>query len=212
MDIPAPKRYEPSRNLYRIPYADGTLVKVVNDTVSHDPGGRIDMTGVGGSAPYRVVAADRGQVMFIEDTNTVHSEPSCQKGYHPNNYVWIRHDSGEWTKYSHLATGSVHGDAGLSEGDLVERGAFLGYESDIGCAHGVHLHFEVAIPDSPAHPINADGGYVIGHNLEPSVCGGGITGSRFDARFTYTATDCRVLVNPHLGEQPNDLAIEPRPV
>ena len=44
------------------------------------------------------------------------------------------------------------------------------------------------------------------------MCGGGITGSRFDARFTYTATDCRVLVNPHLGEQPNDLAIEPRPV
>jgi hypothetical protein len=77
VDIPAPKRYEPSRNLYRIPYADGTLVKVVKDTVSHDPGGRIDMTGVGGSAPYRVVAADRGQVMLIEDTNTVHSEPSC---------------------------------------------------------------------------------------------------------------------------------------
>ena len=102
----------------------------------------------------------------------------------------------------------LHGAAGLAEGDLVARGTFLGYESDIGCAHGVHLHFEVAIPDSLAHPIMEDGGYVIGRNLEPSVCGGGVTGSRFEAGQTYTATDCGVLVNPDLGTGPGDLVIE----
>ena len=209
VDVPTRStHYQRSTNLYRIPYVDGTAVTVSRDTASHTPGGRIDMNGTGGTGPYRVAAADGGQVMFIEDGNTVHSEPECTTGYNPNNYVWIRHDSGEWSKYSHLATGSVTGAAGLAEGDVVARGTFLGYESDIGCAHGVHLHFEVAVPDSLTHPINEDGGYVIGRNLEPSVCGDGVAMSRFEDGQTYTATNCHVLVNPDLGTGPGDLVIE----
>ena len=106
----------------------------------------------------------------------------------------------------------MHGDAGLEVGDLLPRDAFLGYESDIGCATGVHLHFEVAIPDSLANPIDEDGGYIIGHNLEPSVCGGGITDSRFVANQTITAKKCGVVANPQLGAGPDEFQIEPKPV
>lgn len=37
---------------------------------------------------------------------------------------------------------SVTGDAGLAVGDRVRAETFLGFEDDVGCAHGEHLHFE----------------------------------------------------------------------
>ncbi len=66
-----------------------------------------------------------------------------------NNYVWLRHPNGEWSKYSHLATGSVTGAPGnLSVGDTVTVGQVLGIESDIGRAGGRHLHHEIAWPNN----------------------------------------------------------------
>ena len=45
-------------------------------------------------------------------------------------------------------------DAGLSVGDSVSAGTFLGCEDDVGCASGTHLHFEVGVPEDPADPID----------------------------------------------------------
>lgn len=67
-----------------------------------------------------------------------------------NNYIWIRHPNGEWTKYTHMATGSVTGAPGnLSVGDTVAAGQAMGIEADVGRATGRHLHHEVALPTSP---------------------------------------------------------------
>ncbi|WP_176445660.1 M23 family metallopeptidase [Blastococcus mobilis] len=190
---------EGSKGLYRIPYADGTRVRVTRDAETHSPvRGRLDLVGVGGRGPHQVVAADAGRVVAIEDGNTVHSEQHCTRTYAPNNYVWIRHASGEWTKYSHLSPGSVRDDAGLSEGDVVERGTFLGYEDDIGCADGVHLHFEVAVPDDPADPFESAGGFIDGHNRAPAFCGDGVVDRTLVAGSTYTATTCRPTRTPGL--------------
>ena len=76
-----------------------------------------------------------------------------------NNYVWIEHPNGEWTKYTHLATRSVTAPAptgfGWQEGDTILVGQAIGFQSDIGSATGTHLHFEVAaIPPSIADPDN----------------------------------------------------------
>ena len=49
--------------------------------------------------------------MAIVDDN---EEPTSS-----NNYVWIRHANGEWTKYTHFETDSVDDD--LDVGDVVER-------------------------------------------------------------------------------------------
>lgn len=139
--------------VYRLPYADNTEIKVWQDHLTHANGGKqIDLAGVFGTAPYRVVAARPGTVRFIADTFSINcsSPASC-----PNNYVYLQHSPGnEWSKYSHLATGSVRGLAGLSEGASVAAGQYIGDESNVGVATGTnngrHLHFEVVVPDDPA--------------------------------------------------------------
>jgi hypothetical protein len=163
----------PAFGTYRLPYTDGTAVRVSNDFVTHDPDGRYDLVGQG-AGPHQVVAAAGGWVRLIVDTNAGH-----QSGH--NNNVWIEHPypfcqangvtwpgkpanyaqtcvpclgafCNEWTKYSHMSTNSTTGDAGLSEGDWVAAGQFLGFEDDIGHATGPHVHIEMAKLD-PTHPI-----------------------------------------------------------
>ena len=123
--LPSP----PSLGVYRIPYVDGTSVKVTNDHLSHYPPGPIDLNGLG-SEPLRVVAAAARVVRFMEDG---FSEKRPGGSPCNNNYVWIEHANGEWTKYSHMRKNSVGVDAGLDVGDPCSR-QFLGIQSDVGCA------------------------------------------------------------------------------
>ncbi len=194
----------PAFGTYRLPYADGTGVKVNRDFTTHSPIGRYDLKGQGGG-PYELVAAGDGWVRFIVDSNSGH-------GTGDNNYVWIEHPSpycqangvtwpgkpadydqtcitclndrcNEWTKYSHMATDSTTVDAGLSVGDWVTAGTFLGIEDDIGHASGDHGHVEWAKLD-PDNPLSdyangwtndwSNGGWVGSPNVLPSICGIGI--------------------------------------
>ena len=79
--------FEKSKGVYRIPFADGTSVKVSNDFNDHKPIGRIDMSGKNGDGKYKIVAAGDGFVRFIEDqySKQVESGEPCT-----NNYVWTR--------------------------------------------------------------------------------------------------------------------------
>jgi Peptidase family M23/Abnormal spindle-like microcephaly-assoc'd, ASPM-SPD-2-Hydin len=180
-----------SAGTYRIPYQNGTTVEITGDHLTHDPPTRIDMKGVAGSEPYRLVAAADGVIRFIVDqfgANRPDGNP-CN-----NNYVWIEHDNGEWTKYSHMTKRSVTRDAGLSVGQRVRAGTFLGIEDDIGCAHGEHLHFEVAVPIDPDDPID-DAGLIRGgspRNRIPRI--GGIPSQLFVEGNRYVAANCPALV------------------
>jgi hypothetical protein len=75
------------------------------------------------------------------------SQPACTTfcANAPNNYVWIEHPNGEWTKYTHMQFGSVTA-AGRFIGECVDAGTPLGLEGDVGIAGGPHVHFEVAVP------------------------------------------------------------------
>lgn len=168
----------PSAGVYRLPYADGTQLRVFDDTRTHRPRGRIDLVATGPRKPYRIVAAAAGTVRMIQDgygeRQSGRAASECR-----NNQVWIAHSNGEWTGYSHLAKGSVTGLAKLRVGQRVRAGQLLGIEGDVGCAMLEHLHFEVALPD-PANPVDG-GGFVTGNdagkrNREPRFCGiqGGI--------------------------------------
>lgn len=213
-----------SNGVYRIPYADGTEVRVTRDHIDHTPINRIDMIGINGTPPYTVVAAADGVIRYIEDNNTgscnitgVTGCASC------NNYVWIEHPNGEWTKYTHFITGSVAAN-NWSIGDTICAGAVLGLEGDIGStrgggramvacngdpaqqalidqAHadsvaitgdsvraGVHLHFEVAIPDDINNPFDTVGGFINGRNYIPIICD--ISGNIFVSGNEYTANPC----------------------
>jgi hypothetical protein len=150
---PLPK----SKGFYRIPYADGTDVKVSRDHNTHTPPGRYDLVGQGGK-PHRVVAAAPGKIVAIENsfsaTQDSKTAPQCN-----NNYVWIEHPNGEWTKYSHMVKNSTVVKAGLKEGDIVKAGQYLGDEGAVGCASGDHLHFEIAAVRE-TNPFNLIGGFV----------------------------------------------------
>lgn len=171
-----------SQGFYAIPFEPGTTVRVTADHLTHSPPNRIDMVGTSGG-PYHVVAAASGRVRFVEDSHNVNG--GCEN----NNYVWIEHPNGEWTKYTHIAQHSASVNAGLSVGEAVVAGQFLGIESNIGCASGNHVHFEVAVPDNLADPIEPVGGYIKGVNRIPKVCG--ITGRLYVAGDTYTVPDVR---------------------
>ena len=168
-----------SDGAYRIPYQDGTEVRVSGDRWIHSPQqDRIDMSGVNGGPEYTIVAARAGTIEFIVDSN---AEPTSN-----NNYVWISHSNGEWSKYTHFATGSVTA-AGRTVGERVSAGAELGIEGDVGIASGDHLHFEIAVPYDENDPIT-NTGFIKGENRDPLICG--IPGNTFMASQTYTAADC----------------------
>jgi murein DD-endopeptidase MepM/ murein hydrolase activator NlpD len=239
-----------SAAIYRIPYADGTLVDVVGD--AHNHGGangnrdRIDMQAVDGagvpvvsgtaaaSGPASVgdpagliVASASGIIRVIEDDHgddygrgdgldaggdpqaddslehlctddsVLAPDETCTRH---NNFVWIEHANGEWTKYSHLRTGTVRIDYGWTEGDTIDVGDIIGAEGNVGFAFSTHLHYEVAelgaFTGTPPANIGNPGGFIsnaaLNHN--PRVC------DATDADFEYvddndgttalTAADC----------------------
>jgi hypothetical protein len=71
---------------------------------------------------------------------------------------------------------------------LVANRHFSGYEGEVGCASGPHLHFEVAVPEDPADPIDAEGCIRGGsaRNRVPRICGISdqtlVEGTRYQAR------------------------------
>ncbi len=109
----------PSKGVYRLPYQNGTDVKVSRDHESHEPFGRIDMGGKGGSSPYKIVAAADGWVRYVVDQNDGPSDAPCK-----NNYVWIEHATGEWTKYSHMRKNSSTATAKLVKGGVFFNAVF----------------------------------------------------------------------------------------
>ncbi|CUS32296.1 hypothetical protein COMA1_10555 [Candidatus Nitrospira nitrosa] len=136
-----------SEGLYRIPYVDGTKVHVNRNFQDHNPPGKIDMVGRGGG-PYRIVAAADGEIMYIEDSRDKQQHPKrwLRNAKCFNNFVWIKHDNGEWTKYSHMQLGTTTAKAKRKVGDHVQQGDYLGDEGHVGCAWPAHLHFEVVQP------------------------------------------------------------------
>lgn len=162
---------DPSNGIYRIPFVDGTAMKVNQDHLTHSPTGRIDL-GAAGGAP-RIAAAADGRVEGIVDTNSARQDSgdgvTCN-----NNYIWLSHANGEWTKYTHMKKGSISGKAGLAVGNSVKAGQYLGDYGEVGCASGPHLHFEVAVPPSAPPFFSPVGGFITGgnaRNRNPRICG-----------------------------------------
>lgn len=97
------------------------------------------------------------------------------------------HTSGRTRSGETFRQNSVRGNAGLTEGQSVTAGTFLGFEGDVGCADGEHLHFEVALPIDPVDPIDGEG-FIRGGSARrriPRICG--VSGQTFVAGRTYVA-------------------------
>jgi murein DD-endopeptidase MepM/ murein hydrolase activator NlpD len=177
---------ETSAGLYRLPYDDGAHVRVTRDHRTHEPPNRLDLVGAA-ATPHRIVAAAPGVVRYIVDEFGARQDSRTARPCN-NNYIWIEHVNGEWTKYSHVRQHSAHRLANLRPGDRVEAGAYLGDEGDVGCASGRHLHFEVAVPHDRDNPIVHSGGFIMGRNLVPRFCR--VPGEVLVAGTIYVAGQC----------------------
>ena len=171
--------------VYRIPYEDGARVRVSRDHRTHQPPDRLDLVGVEPRS-YRILAA-AGIVRYIVDEFGVRQDSRTARPCN-NNYIWLEHGNGEWTKYSHVRQHSARVRAKLEPGDMVDAGAYLGAEGDVGCASGRHLHFGVAVPDDRADPIVRAGGFIKGRNLVPRFCR--VPGEVLVAGTVYVAGPC----------------------
>jgi hypothetical protein len=197
--------YKLSDGIYRIPYEDGIFVEVTNDHLKHCPRGAIDMHGTI-YTEFSIVAAADGWIRAISDANT--EQCSCKNGDNcDNNYVWMEHLNGEWTKYTHLQTGSS--SALHNVGDWVSSGTVLGQEGTVGCSTGDHLHFEVAAPvDTNTLLFDAGGGWIDedwADNLIPVFCN--ITGNVMQRDEVYFASDCATDCDGFLADAPYAISI-----
>jgi hypothetical protein len=183
--------YELSESIFRIPFVNGTTVEVICDHFSHCPRGRIDMIGIDGdfNGDYHIAAAAAGWIRAIVDNHSV--QCNCSQTFCENNYVWMEHANGEWTKYTHFKQNSVT-NLNHFEGEFVSAGTYLGDEGDVGCAGGVHLHFEAAQPiDTNTLVFSESGGYIDetwAKNVIPVFCG--ILNNVMNAGSEYLAGDC----------------------
>ena len=66
----------------------------------------------------------------------------------PGNLVKIDHGNGYYTRYIHLAYGSIK----VNVGDKVKKGTIIGYMGNTGYSFGGHLHFEVWNSDNRINP------------------------------------------------------------
>jgi hypothetical protein len=175
-----------SKGLYRIPYLELTSVYCNNDHIKHCPRGAIDMNGVGDeNATFYIVAAADGWIRKINDEDTESCDAGCN-----NNYVWIEHPNGEWTKYTHV---KYHSASDLhNEDEWVVSGEIIGKEGSVGISTGPHCHFEVAVPvDTNTLIYNEGGGWINeswADNLVPLFCN--IPGHVMESGETNTALSC----------------------
>jgi len=218
-----------SAGIYRIPYADGTSVGVTNDVHNHNnaydmgagvgeeivaaasgwirairehhgndpnPGDGLDANGNPYADPDAGDALEHA-CLTNDPANTVPGGPDTCGDY--NNYVWIEHPNGEYTKYSHVGTGTVS-DNGWSEGDWIDAGEVIGLENDPGAAscgncdpddRAYHLHWEVAVSDDPNDDLEWSelGGFIQNGSRVPAViCD--IPGNELLEGDTHTANPC----------------------
>ncbi|HEX4533326.1 MAG TPA: hypothetical protein VH000_03765 [Rhizomicrobium sp.] len=81
-----PSTLPKSDGAYRLPFADGTTVKIFDDFTTHRPRGRVDIFAVAGPQPYRVVAAASGRIMAIQDSYSEQQSGRAAADCH-NNYL-----------------------------------------------------------------------------------------------------------------------------
>lgn len=176
-----------SDGLYRIPYGNGTTVKVITNVWNHAPLGCFDMIGQNG-ATYNIVAAAGGWIRAIRDFNDVAcGGSSCCND--KNNFVILEHPNGEWSSYIHLRYHSIR-NLGHKVDDWVDVGTVLGLEGDVGCATGSHLHLEISRPRNNNSAWDSYDGVLRRHGelLNPVFCS--VPTGYLLSGSTYTAGSC----------------------
>ena len=90
---------------------------------------------------HNVIAVKDGTVYKVNNNCGDEGGYGNQCGGELGNYVYIKHSDGSYTKYGHMASGSVT----VSVGDSVKQGQVIGKVGNSGSSTGAHLHFQLEI-------------------------------------------------------------------
>lgn len=85
-----------------------------------------------------VIAAADGKVIKFEDSNTLWAPDPNYSNF--MNFIWIKHDNGEVSRYCHLAPKSIKRKLG-HEGARVREGQVIANVGKTGWTDRDHLHF-----------------------------------------------------------------------
>lgn len=143
LPVDAPWRLEtmPSRWTWRVPFAGKPGHPAGHegiDFVHNDP-----------AIPHvPVVAAAAGTIAYVrtgcpQSSMFKHNTSLREAGAGWGNHLVLYHGRGIYTRYAHLAPGSVHGRVG----DRVEAGERIGEMGNSGRSETRHLHFELGYHD-----------------------------------------------------------------
>lgn len=90
-----------------------------------------------------------GDSLYAADTGTItYSAWAAGTYYDYGNLIVINHGNGYETLYAHLNS------IGVSAGQTVEKGQWIGTTGNTGRSSGPHLHFEIRLRDVPLNPLN----------------------------------------------------------
>lgn len=101
----------------------------------------IDISGGGQVGVYNVIAVKDGTVYKVNSTCGDEGGYGNKCGGELGNYVYIKHSDGSYSKYGHMASGSVT----VSVGETVKQGQVIGKLGNSGSSTGAHLHFQLEI-------------------------------------------------------------------
>jgi len=130
-----------SKNVYSMPFKDGTLFLAVSNPEAHSKESNdeyaIDFLI---KTNTKILAVAGGVVHKVKDNSKSggNDEKFAQLKY--QNYITLKHDNGEYSQYFHLAPGSSL----VKKGDNVKKGQSIAKGVGmIGYTSAPHLHLEV---------------------------------------------------------------------
>jgi murein DD-endopeptidase MepM/ murein hydrolase activator NlpD len=132
-----------TRNQYQLPIPYEKLISIDTDS-SPAHWGKLE-NAVDFIAPLNtpVLASADGEVTYVKDDSDIGGPFVNFWDY--SNFISIRHQHGEYTRYDHLAVGSSK----VKVGDSVAAGQEIGKVGVTGYTYLPHLHFQVFVFTGP---------------------------------------------------------------
>jgi murein DD-endopeptidase MepM/ murein hydrolase activator NlpD len=133
----------PARNQYQLPIPIENLISIDADS-SPAHWGKLE-NAIDFVAPLNtpLLAAADGEVTYVKDDSDIGGPSVSLWGY--SNFISIRHQHEEYTRYDHLAIGSSK----VRLGETVKAGQAIGKVGMTGYTYLPHLHFQVFIFTGP---------------------------------------------------------------
>jgi murein DD-endopeptidase MepM/ murein hydrolase activator NlpD len=141
-NLPELKKTE---NIYGLPVPEGTKIqRLVYESASHSgpTQGAIDIA-VDLDTP--ILAPLKGTVIQIVDTNDQQGPTADFAKF--NNFIFIEHDNGEISKFSHMPTNSIQ-ELKLKVGDKVKEGDQIARCGFVGATTKPHIHWVVYVKNA----------------------------------------------------------------